>query len=58
VICRLFDNRTTSLVRLKMRAIVDELGRLIERSLQRSQLSNRSGSPSGDVDDEIDRLFQ
>lgn len=60
ILVALFDNRTTlGLVRLKMRSIVDELGRLIERSLQRSQASNPTRQPLlGDVDDEIDRLFQ
>lgn len=60
ILVALFDNRTTlGLVRLKMRGIVDELGRLIERSLQRSQASNPTRQPLlGDVDDEIDRLFQ
>ncbi|MBK6489348.1 MAG: roadblock/LC7 domain-containing protein [Gemmatimonadetes bacterium] len=60
ILVALFDNRTTlGLVRLKMRGIVDELGRLIERSLQRSQESNPQREPLlGDVDDEIDRLFQ
>lgn len=60
ILVALFDNRTTlGLVRLKMRAIVDELGRLIERSLQRSHPSNAQRQPLlGDVDDEIDRLFQ
>jgi predicted regulator of Ras-like GTPase activity (Roadblock/LC7/MglB family) len=65
ILVALFDNRTTlGLVRLKMRGIVDEVGRLIERSLQRS-LEHPPGSPGGprspllgDVDDEIDRLFQ
>lgn len=60
ILVALFDNRTTlGLVRLKMRGIVDEIGRLIERSLQRSQESNPQRQPLlGDVDDEIDRLFQ
>lgn len=60
ILVALFDNRTTlGLVRLKMRGIVDELGRLIERSLQRSQDANPQRQPLlGDVDDEIDRLFQ
>lgn len=60
ILVALFDNRTTlGLVRLKMRGIIDELGRLIERSLQRSQDANPQRQPLlGDVDDEIDRLFQ
>lgn len=60
ILVALFDNRTTlGLVRLKMRGIVDELGRLIERSLQRSLDANPERQPLlGDVDDEIDRLFQ
>ncbi|HEX4934647.1 MAG TPA: roadblock/LC7 domain-containing protein [Gemmatimonadaceae bacterium] len=64
ILVALFDNRTTlGLVRLKMRAIVDDLGRLIERSLQRSLERSHPSNPQrqpllGDVDDEIDRLFQ
>lgn len=60
ILVALFDNRTTlGLVRLKMRAIVDEVGRLVERSLQRSQSANPQRQPLlADVDDEIDRLFQ
>ena len=56
----LFDNRTTlGLVRLKMRGTVDEVGRLIEGVFQRG-LASDSRRPAllGDVDDEIDRLFQ
>jgi hypothetical protein len=56
----LFDNRTTlGLVRLKMRGTVEEVGKLIEGVFQRG-LSTASQRPAllGDVDDEIDRLFQ
>lgn len=60
ILVALFDNRTTlGLVRLKMRAIVDDIGRLVERSLQRSHPGGASRPPLlADVDDEIDRLFQ
>lgn len=60
ILVALFDNRTTlGLVRLKMRAIVDDIGRLVERSLQRSHPGSASRPPLlADVDDEIDRLFQ
>lgn len=56
----LFDNRTTlGLVRLKMRGAVDEVGKLVEAVFQRG-LATDSRRPAllGDVDDEIDRLFQ
>lgn len=60
ILVALFDNRTTlGLVRLKMRAIVDDVGRLVERSLQRSVTGGAPRAPLlADVDDEIDRLFQ
>jgi len=56
----LFDNRTTlGLVRLKMKAAVDELTRLFESVFTRGQ----AGAPAqpnilAGADDEIDRLFQ
>lgn len=56
----LFDNRTSlGLVRLKMRASVDELSKLIEHVFQRGQ-NAPADRPAllGNVDDEIDRLFQ
>ena len=56
----LFDNRTTlGLVRLKMRGAVEELGVLIEGVFQRGLAAPRQRPALlGDVDDEIDRLFQ
>ncbi len=57
----LFDNRTTlGLVRLKMRGTVDELAKTVELVFQRSLSSASAPRPAllGDVDDEIDRLFQ
>lgn len=56
----LFDNRTTlGMVRLKMKTTVDELARLVERMFTRQPTTPAPGSPLlGDVDDEIDRLFQ
>lgn len=56
----LFDNRTTlGMVRLKMKTTVDELARLVERMFTRQPTTPAPGNPLlGDVDDEIDRLFQ
>lgn len=57
----LFDNRTTlGMVRLKMRATVDELSRLFERMFATAAARPVGQAPAllGDVDDEIDRLFQ
>jgi len=57
----LFDHRTTlGLVRLKMRGTVEELTRLFERMFAGAKARPASPGPSllGDVDDEIDRLFQ
>jgi predicted regulator of Ras-like GTPase activity (Roadblock/LC7/MglB family) len=56
----LFDNRTTlGMVRLKMKTTVDELARLVERMFTRQPATPAPGNPLlGDVDDEIDRLFQ
>lgn len=56
----LFDNRTTlGMVRLKMKSTVDELARLFERMFTRPSTTPAPGNPLlGDVDDEIDRLFQ
>ena len=56
----LFDNRTTlGMVRLKMRGVVDELTRLFDRMFSTAGRQSASAAPLlGDVDDEIDRLFQ
>jgi predicted regulator of Ras-like GTPase activity (Roadblock/LC7/MglB family) len=56
----LFDTRTTlGLVRLRMRATVEDLARLLEGIFGRSQSSGDSGPPIlAGADDEIDRLFQ
>jgi predicted regulator of Ras-like GTPase activity (Roadblock/LC7/MglB family) len=57
----LFDNRTTlGMVRLKMRGTVDELTRLFERMFSQAAAKPAGQAPAllGDVDDEIDRLFQ
>jgi predicted regulator of Ras-like GTPase activity (Roadblock/LC7/MglB family) len=57
----LFDSRTTlGMVRLKMRGAVDELTRLFEQMFARAGSRPAGQGPAllGDVDDEIDRLFQ
>ena len=56
----LFDNRTTlGLVRLKMKGVVDDLGRLLEVAMQRQLAAPPQRPPLlGDADDEIDRLFR
>lgn len=56
----LFDSRTTlGLVRLKMRGTVEELTRIFEGVFQRGRTaSGPRPSLLGDVEDEIDRLFQ
>ena len=56
----LFDNRTTlGLVRLKMRSTVEELSRHFERAFTRGRdATTQRPALLGDVDDEIDRLFQ
>jgi predicted regulator of Ras-like GTPase activity (Roadblock/LC7/MglB family) len=56
----LFDNRTTlGLVRLKMRGAVEELSRHFERAFTRGRdATTQRPALLGDVDDEIDRLFQ
>jgi hypothetical protein len=56
----LFDNRTTlGMVRLKLRSAVDELVRVFDRMFQRpAGESPKASAILGDVDDEIDRLFQ
>ncbi|MEI6738955.1 MAG: roadblock/LC7 domain-containing protein [Gemmatimonadaceae bacterium] len=56
----LFDNRTTlGLVRLRMKAAVEDLTRIFEAVFARSRSANRTppGFLAG-AEDEIDRLFQ
>jgi predicted regulator of Ras-like GTPase activity (Roadblock/LC7/MglB family) len=55
----LFDNRTTlGLVRLKMKATVDELSKFFEEVFKRG--ANDASKPNilAGADDEIDKLFQ
>jgi len=57
----LFDNRTTlGLVRLKMKAAVDDLTRLFEQIFLRGGADGGPATPNvlAGADDEIDRLFQ
>ena len=57
----LFDNRTTlGLVRLKMKAVVDELAALFEQVFSRGAEGGQAAQPSllAGADDEIDKLFQ
>jgi predicted regulator of Ras-like GTPase activity (Roadblock/LC7/MglB family) len=57
----LFDNRTTlGLVRLRMKAAVEELTRLFEHVFARGTSSSTEAPPNilAGADDEIDRLFQ
>jgi predicted regulator of Ras-like GTPase activity (Roadblock/LC7/MglB family) len=57
----LFDNRTTlGLVRLKMKAAVDDLTRLFEQVFLRGNADGGPATPNvlAGADDEIDRLFQ
>lgn len=57
----LFDNRTTlGLVRLKMKAAVDDLSRLFDQVFQRGAVDGGPAVPNvlAGADDEIDRLFQ
>lgn len=61
ILVTLFDQRTTlGMVRLKMKGAVEELNRLFDRMFARAELRPASPAPAllGDVDDEIDRLFQ
>ena len=61
ILVTLFDNRTTlGMVRLKMRSAVDELTRLFDQMFARAGARPAQPGPGllGDVDDEIDRLFQ
>jgi predicted regulator of Ras-like GTPase activity (Roadblock/LC7/MglB family) len=54
----LFDNRTTlGLVRIKMKAVVDELRTLFEQVFARARDDDRPNILAG-ADDEIDKLFQ
>ncbi len=60
ILCVLFDNRTTlGLVRLKLKATVEELHRLFEQVFARGQdgATSAPGLLAG-ADDEIDKLFQ
>lgn len=57
----LFDNRTTlGMVKLKLRGAVDELGRLFDRMFATGLKKPAGSAPAllGDIEDEIDRLFQ
>jgi predicted regulator of Ras-like GTPase activity (Roadblock/LC7/MglB family) len=57
----LFDNRTTlGMVKLKLRGAVEELGRLFERMFSAGLKKPAGSAPAllGDIEDEIDRLFQ
>jgi predicted regulator of Ras-like GTPase activity (Roadblock/LC7/MglB family) len=55
----LFDNRTTlGLVRLKMKAAVDELARLFEQVFARGASGQGGTNILAGADDEIDKLFQ
>ena len=60
ILVALFDQRTTlGLVRLKMKGVVDDLGRLLEVAMQRQLAAPPQRPPLlGDADDEIDRLFR
>jgi predicted regulator of Ras-like GTPase activity (Roadblock/LC7/MglB family) len=55
----LFDNRTTlGLVRLKMKATVDELTKLFEEVFKRAGRDGSQPNILAGADDEIDKLFQ
>jgi len=55
----LFDNRTTlGLVRLKMKAVVEELTKLFEQVFARGQGAQQSPGILAGAEDEIERLFQ
>ena len=57
----LFDNRTTlGMVKLKLKGAVDELTRLFDRMFSTAARKPATASPAllGDIDEEIDRLFQ
>jgi predicted regulator of Ras-like GTPase activity (Roadblock/LC7/MglB family) len=56
----LFDNRTTlGMVRLKLKHAVDEMSKIVDQMFARAGAPRRGPAVVlGDVDDEIDRLFQ
>jgi hypothetical protein len=55
----LFDNRTTlGLVRLKMKATVDELAKLFDEVFKRGASDSQKPNILAGADDEIDKLFQ
>jgi predicted regulator of Ras-like GTPase activity (Roadblock/LC7/MglB family) len=61
IVVALFDHRTTlGMVRLKMKSTVEEMARLFERMFSKAQARPAGQAPAllGDIDDEIDRLFQ
>jgi predicted regulator of Ras-like GTPase activity (Roadblock/LC7/MglB family) len=60
ILVALFDDRTTlGLVRLRLRATVEELTRLLEAIFARgAQAGDARPALLADADDEIDRLFQ
>lgn len=59
ILCVLFDNRTTlGLVRLKMKATVDELTKLFEGVFARGVTESQQPGILTGADDEIDKLFQ
>jgi predicted regulator of Ras-like GTPase activity (Roadblock/LC7/MglB family) len=59
ILCVLFDNRTTlGLVRLKMKATVDELTKLFEQVFARGAGEAQQPGILTGADDEIDKLFQ
>ncbi|MCE2941049.1 MAG: roadblock/LC7 domain-containing protein [Gemmatimonadota bacterium] len=60
ILCVLFDNRTTlGLVRLKLKATVDELQKLFEQVFARGRDGGAAaGGLLAGAEDEIDKLFQ
>jgi predicted regulator of Ras-like GTPase activity (Roadblock/LC7/MglB family) len=61
ILCVLFDNRTTlGLVRLKMKGVVEDLGKLFDQVFARHAAGSTTSQPSllAGADDEIDKLFQ
>jgi hypothetical protein len=60
ILVALFDNRTTlGLVRLKMKATVEELTRIFEEMFNRAgtETPKLEGFGSQEAEDEIDKLF-
>jgi hypothetical protein len=59
VLVVIFDNRTSlGLVRLRIKKASDELGRIFEALLKRSDRPGSAGSPFAEIsDDDIDNLF-